>query len=145
MNEDIIDRLQKNLSLLRTCAGWTSQDLANKLGVSRQTISTFERKGTKLTTMQFRAIRDVFHEEIAESSDNGGMLPLVFEALVEDPDKYGEEKCQEILAKAELMAPSVMKKPDERKAVTAAWAALLAASGIVAASAAVVANLTKKK
>ena len=133
MNERI--RLQRHLSLIRYCAGWTAETFGNKLGVSRQTISTFEKEGNELTMMQYLAIRKVLDDEFAKPSDKTEMLPLVLEVLVDNPEKYTSEEREEILSKANLMVPAIMKKPFERKTVSAAWKAVLVAGGVIVTAA----------
>ena len=45
--------LQKNLSAVRKIAGWTSEQLGEKIGVTKQTISNLENEKTKMTLMCF--------------------------------------------------------------------------------------------
>ena len=94
--------------------------------------------------MQYLAIRKVLDDEIAASKDDTQMLGAVLDALVDHPDAYTDEERTEILAKAKLLAPTIVKNPSERKNASNAWKALLAASGIVA-SAALIAILGRKK
>ena len=139
---DVKQRLQKYLSLIRACAGWTAQDLADKLEVRRQTVGSFEKEGKELNMMQYLALRQVIDTEIRENKDSSAMLSLVMDALVDHPDQYTVEERKEIANKARLMAPSIMKAPEERKTISAAWKTVIAASGIVA-SAALIAFLKK--
>ena len=44
-----ISKLQKNLAVIRKVAGWTAEDLGDRIGVSRQTISNLEK--STVTTM----------------------------------------------------------------------------------------------
>ncbi|MBQ1772385.1 MAG: helix-turn-helix transcriptional regulator [Clostridia bacterium] len=125
------ERLQKNLVLLRNCAGWTASDFGRKLGVSRQTVGTFEKNGNKLTVMQYLAIHKVFDDEIDGSEDpEDCMLRILMDSLVDHPDRYPDCVRDEIRINARLFAPSIMKKPQDRSKVSKAWAALLDASGI---------------
>ncbi len=126
---DIRDRLQENLVLLRMCAGFTSQDFADRLGVSRQTVSAFERRGSRLSQMQYLAIRQVFEQE----KHGNEMLSTVLDALVDHPEAYTEPERREIVKNARLIAPSIMKKPEEKKTISTAWKAILVAAGLVAA------------
>ena len=126
---DIRDRLQENLVLLRMCAGFTSQDFADRLGVSRQTVSAFERRGSRLSQMQYLAIRQVFEQE----KHGNEMLSTVLDALVDRPEAYTEPERREIVKNARLIAPSIMKKPEEKKTISTAWKAILVAAGLVAA------------
>ena len=131
---DEVSRLQKHLALIRGCAGWTAAALAEKLGVKRQTISTIERgeEKYKMTRMQYLAIRKVLDDEIASAKEETQMLRLVIDALVDHPERYSNEEKEEIRSKAELFAPSIVKKPSERKSASKAWMVLLTAGGIVA-------------
>lgn len=138
-----IARLQRHLPLLRSCAGWTAEMFGKKLGVSRQTISTFEKAGASLTLMQYLAIRQVFEQEIKkdqpeESSQT--MLATLLEILVDHPDDYTSEDVDAALTKAKLMAPVIMKEPSDRKAMSTAWKTVMLAGG-VALSAALLALL----
>ena len=125
---DARERLQKNLALLRNCAGWTASDFGRMLGVSRQTVGTFEKSGNRLSVMQYLAIHKVFDDEIDGSDDC--MLRILMDSLVDHPDRYPEHVRDEIRINAGLFAPSIMKKPRDRGRVSKAWAALLDASGI---------------
>ena len=125
---DARERLQKNLVLLRNCAGWTASEFGRMLGVSRQTVGTFEKSGNRLSVMQYLAIHKVFDDEIDGSEDC--MLRVLMDSLVDHPDRYPEHVRDEIRINARLFAPSIMKKPQDRSKVSKAWAALLDASGI---------------
>jgi DNA-binding XRE family transcriptional regulator len=153
MNEQ--KRLQENLSLFRTCAGWTAESLAKQLDVSRQTISAWENysefsnKGIKLSKIQYLAIRKLIEDEIDKDlSDEIGrqqhILGTLLEVLVDHPDDYSTEDRNTIKEKAMFLAPSIVKKPEERKSVSAFWPALLIGGG-VALSAAILALLKYKK
>lgn len=143
---DEISRLQRNLALIRSCAGWTAAALAEKLGVKRQTISTIEQGENKyrMTRMQYLAIRKVLDDEIDASKDDTQMLYYVIDALVDHPENYTCEERNEILSKAQLLAPSIVKQPNQRKSASNAWKTILAASGVIV-SAGLLAVLTRKK
>ena len=155
MDEPI--RLQRHLPLFRACAGWTAKDLAEKLEVSRQSISAWEnydertpKKGVKMTAIQYYAIRKLLDDEIANDlSDDVGkrkqhIIGTLLEVLVDHPDKYTSADVDAALAEAQLMAPSIMKQPEKRKSVSMVWPALLAGCG-VALSAALIAILGHDK
>ena len=42
--EKAIERLQDNLYVIRRMAGWTAEDLGDKIGVTKQTIRNLERR-----------------------------------------------------------------------------------------------------
>lgn len=129
--------LQLNLRVIRTCAGWTSEDLAQKLDVSRPTISALEQNSKKSTMsrLQYLAIRKILDDEIATHKDDTCMLALVLDALVDHPESYTKEARDDILSKSKLLAPAIMKQPSERKSISNAWKSLLIAGGIVAVAA----------
>lgn len=60
-----IERLQKNLLLLRTIAGWKADEFAEKIGVSRQYYSELENgsNNRKLTKSVYLAIRYIYEHE----------------------------------------------------------------------------------
>ena len=65
--ERSIERLQKNLAVLRKLAGWSGNDLADMLGVSRQTILSLETKDNyKMSKIQYIAIRALLDEKAKE-------------------------------------------------------------------------------
>lgn len=143
---DEISRLQRHLPLIRSCAGWTAAALGEKLGVKRQTISTIEHgeEKYKMTRMQYLAIRKVLDDEIETSSNDTQMLSAVIDALVDHPENYTDDERTEILSKANLLAPSIVKHPGERGSASNAWKTILIASG-VAVSAALIAILGHNK
>ncbi|MGT2924139.1 helix-turn-helix transcriptional regulator [Streptococcus caviae] len=74
-----IKRLQANLSSLRNIANWTAEDLARRIGVTKQTISNLETsdgKTNQINPTQYLAIRSVIDNEII-SSEN----PILREAM----------------------------------------------------------------
>ena len=143
--DEKIALLQKNLSLIRGCAGWTAAVLAEKLGVKRQTISTIEQGQDhyKMTRMQYLAIRKVLDDEITASKSDTRMLYFLLDALVDHPDRYTNGEKDLIRTEAKRLAPSIIKEPETRKDANRAWKAILGASGIVV-SVALVAFIKKK-
>ncbi|MBQ0079556.1 MAG: helix-turn-helix transcriptional regulator [Eubacterium sp.] len=63
--EQAVERLQIHLASIRNLAGWTTTDLADRLGVTKQTIWNLENRNTKMTMIQYIAIRSVIDAEIA--------------------------------------------------------------------------------
>ena len=50
------EKLQKYLPLIRNAAGWTAEELGNKIGVTKQTISNLENQKTKMSKTQYLEI-----------------------------------------------------------------------------------------
>lgn len=71
MQEEYIEKMVKNLPVLRAAAGLTQVQLSAKLGVSRQTIVAIENGKTPLTWSSYLAIVCVFtqYEETKELLD----------------------------------------------------------------------------
>ncbi|PJM73851.1 transcriptional regulator [Bifidobacterium primatium] len=78
-----IDKFQENLSIVRKVAGWTTQELADELGVARQTVSNLETGRSPMTKLQYLALRTVFNAEIAKRENRD--LARVIKTLVDDP------------------------------------------------------------
>ena len=146
MNEKI-ERLQTHLSLIRTCAGWSSTQLGEKLGVTRQMISNLENGRNKMTTMQYHAIRHVLAEEIERSDDaeDTQMLKDVIMVLVDEPDSFTAEQRKQVLSDANLLAPSIVSGKTTRKNASHTWGAVLAGAAIAVAVGAAATLLGKRK
>lgn len=78
-----IAKFQENLSIIRKVAGWTTQQLADELGVARQTVSNLETGKSPMTKLQYLALRTVFNAEIARRENRD--LAAVITTLVDDP------------------------------------------------------------
>ncbi len=144
---DEVTRLQRHLPLFRACAGWTAKDLSDQLEVSRQSISAWEnysgsdKKGVRLSKGYYLAIRHLLETAVSDDvSDETKLkkkhiLGTMLEVLVDHPEKYTSEDIDAILKEAQLMAPSIMKQPEQRKSVSKVWPTLLAGCGIVLSAA----------
>lgn len=130
--EEKRDRLQRNLALVRTCAGWNAASLGEMLGVSRQMVSNLETNQSKMTIMQYRAIRQVFAEEMENSPDDTRMLGDLRKALVDEQEKFTSEQLNQILSDANLLAPSIVTKKTTRKKASATWGVALAGALVAA-------------
>ena len=145
--EEII-RMQKNLLLIRRTVGWTAEEFGERIGVTRQTINNIESGRNKLTKTQYIAIRSVLDAEMIQSPDETEMLKVLLDVLVDNPDKYSDEDREELLNKANLMAPSILAGTTSRANVSREWMhiagviiganAMLSAIGAVGAGMAVV-------
>lgn len=89
-----IDRLQDNLSSIRKIAGWTAEQLGEKIGVTKQTISNLENKKSPMNLTQYIAIRAVIDYEIINKPENT-VLPEVVSILL-DKDDIDEQKYKDI-------------------------------------------------
>lgn len=78
--------LQDNLTLLRKAAGWTAVDLANTLGVTRQTIYNLESGVTNLSKTQYIALKEIFRSWYDTHQNNVALGYL--NNMVFDPDNH---------------------------------------------------------
>ncbi|MFQ9249047.1 MAG: helix-turn-helix transcriptional regulator [Clostridium paraputrificum] len=103
--EQQVKRLQANLLAIRKIAGWTAQDLGDRIGVTKQTISNLENGKSKLTQTQYIAIRAVLDYEIQNNKENT-VLPQVIEILLNDEneDEFDEEKEKQITSAVNTVA-----------------------------------------
>lgn len=131
MNEII--RMQKYLLLIRRTVGWTAEEFGDRIGVTRQTINNIESGRNKLTKTQYIAMRSVLDAEIAQSREETEMLQCILEVFVDHPECYDESDREELLSKANLMAPSILAGTTSRKEVSKEW--MKAAGALVGISA----------
>lgn len=118
--EEIL-RMQKYLLLIRRTVGWTAESFGERIGVTRQTINNIESGRNKLTKTQYIAMRSVLDAEIAQSPDDTQMLKMLLEILIDNPDKYSDATREELLSKANIMAPSILSGSSSRLDVSKAW------------------------
>lgn len=128
-----IKRLQENLSAIRKIAGWTTEELGDKIGVTKQTISNWENGG-KMNFTQYIAIRAVLDCEIEENKENE-VLAKTVDILLNKSDEFDDETYEETRKTIEIIA-NVASGGVTGAALTAAAAAvanpLIAALGIAA-------------
>lgn len=122
-----IDLLQENLKLIRRSAGWTIEELANKIGVTKQTIINLEGLKSKMTKTTYIAIRAVLSDEMSTHPDECKMLYDILDIFVDNPDKYSEELRDILKSKANVVAPATMTNDISRKDVSREWTDILLA------------------
>lgn len=111
--------LQKNLKTIRTILNWTLEEFADKIGVTKQTISNLENLKTEMTKIQYIAIRTIFDYEIEISEKDNGLAEVL--TLLFDDEKKLKESISED------------KRSDAAKVVATATSSGLAASSILPA------------
>lgn len=82
--------LQQNLAAIRKIAGWTAEHLADKIGVTKQTISNLETGKTPMNLTQYIAIRAILDHEIETDKENI-VLPQVITILLDKGDELNEK------------------------------------------------------
>lgn len=119
-----IERLQQYFLLIRRCVGWTAAEFGERIGVTRQTINNLESNNTekfRMSKTQYLAIRKVLDDEISSSPDDTKMLQTILEILVDHPSSYKAEDREIVLAKANMVAPSILAKSSTREDVSRDW------------------------
>jgi transcriptional regulator with XRE-family HTH domain len=98
-----IDILQKHLSSIRKIAGWSLEELGEKIGVTKQTISNLENNRTKMSLTQYIAIRSILDYEIKNNEDNE-VLSKVIQILLDKNEEFSEEQKEKISESVEAIA-----------------------------------------
>lgn len=107
------ERLQRYLPLIRNAAGWTAEELGQKIGVTKQTISNLENNRTKMSKTQYLAIQMVISQKIATSTEDltlANIMKMVFQSEQMDSIDYSMvENAKSIAACEEIKADKVAK------------------------------------
>lgn len=100
-----IKRLQENLLSIRKIAGWTAEELGDRIGVTKQTISNLENGKARLTQTQYIAIRSVLDYEIHTNEENI-VLPQIISILLDSDgnDDIDNEKETEMKTAIDTIA-----------------------------------------
>lgn len=85
--------MQNHLKELRKLAGWTSEELGKKLGVTKQAVSAMENGSSKMSQLHYLALVHLFESEIANNPENT-TLSNVMSLLFSNPDYYETKKNQ---------------------------------------------------
>jgi len=107
-----IEKLQNTSSAIRQVAGWTTEELGERIGVTKQTISNLENNKTTMTLTQYIAIRAVLDHEIQMNQDNK-LLGQIVDILLNKSDTLTEEQTDKLKiftasAKGGLSAPLLL-------------------------------------
>lgn len=86
-----VELMQENLQAIRQLAGWTTAELASRIGVTKQTISNIERGRTKLSLTQYFAVRAVLDYETSKRPKDD-ILQKALALLIDKADKFSDEK-----------------------------------------------------
>lgn len=89
-----IEKLTQSLPSIRKIAGWSSEELGELIGVTKQTISNIETRKSKMSKTQYIAIRTIIDYEIAEHPENELLANVVNILLDSDDTPENEKKAQ---------------------------------------------------
>ncbi|NLI70076.1 MAG: helix-turn-helix transcriptional regulator [Firmicutes bacterium] len=128
-----IERLQEHLLLIRRAAGWTAEEFGERIGVTRQTINNLEAKRNKLNKTQYIAIRTVLDAEMVGFPEDTEMLKCLLDVFIDNPDKYNSADRKALLAKANMLTPSILAGTTTRKDVSKEFVSAVGALGLATA------------
>ena len=101
--------LQQNLRSVRHIAGWTAEQLGERIGVTKQTVGDLENIKRPMNLTQYLAIRSILNDEINSTSDNAAVLQQAIEILVDKGAELEEGKYFEVKDTLETVAASASK------------------------------------
>ena len=82
------ERLQRHLAQLRKCAGLSAEDVANRIGITKQAISLIEtHQDRPMTKLQYIGIRSVFDEECSRQKENSNLIDC-YDLVFSDAEFY---------------------------------------------------------
>ena len=109
------ERLQRHLAQLRKCAGLSAEDVANRIGITKQAISLIEtHQDRPMTKLQYIGIRSVFDEEIISQVDNINLIDC-YDIVFSDQVFY-DKNIQKINFAIEKMITDVNEYKKEKRA-----------------------------
>lgn len=104
---DAINTMQKYLSVLRKLNKWTTENLGNRIGVTKQTISNLENAKVTMTKTQYIALRCVFENEVRKATTCRTLKRLFFLFFYSDIEITDEEHNQLLLVSESIAAASI--------------------------------------
>lgn len=134
-NEDKRAYFKENFAIIRRSAGWSAEKFASLIGVSRQTINNIEHRQNKLSKSLYILSRTIIDNEIRKNPEDTIMTKLILDAFVDKREDYSDEERREIKSNAEKLTLAVVDKPENRKTVSIALVAAVAATVAVVGTA----------
>jgi transcriptional regulator with XRE-family HTH domain len=90
-----IGALQDNLGIIRKLAGWTVEELGDRIGVTKQTISNLENRKTEMSLPQYIAIRSAIQYEIETNPENE-VLAYAVALLLDKREEMAVEEHEQV-------------------------------------------------
>lgn len=87
-----IKRMQDNLKILRVSMGWTAAEMAEKLGVSRTSISNIENHVYSMDRLYFLAIHKIVEDELDSSVGFHELPSFILTYYIDDPSWFDSEE-----------------------------------------------------
>jgi len=121
-----LELLQENLQTIRKLAGWSIDDLGERIGVTKQTISNIENKRTTITLTQYIAIRSVLDYEMQEHPENE-VLSKSIALLLDEEENMNKDEYSKIKESIETIAAATAGGA-EKKALSNMFNAVVGSS-----------------
>lgn len=113
-----IRRLQENLFILRKICGWTTQELGDRIGLTKQTISNLENGKSIMSKLQYIGLRTIFQNEVdASNAPYAELLKNAIDKLLDAKLTREEYKNYQAQFLFKATAPKTRPRPD-RKSIT---------------------------
>lgn len=116
-----IKEFQNSIKLLRSLAGWTAEELGEKIGSTRQTINNLEGNKTSLTKTMYIALKSAFTDEVTNNSINCSMLKSVFELIIYTPTSISPLDRENLITDAKMLTASMSSGYFSKDYITNEW------------------------
>lgn len=139
---------QEEFPLIKQATGWSINEFADRVGVSRQTINNYASGKYKISKLHYKAMRYEFDDVIRNNEQESEMLKVVLDAFVDRPEEYTDKDRDEIRNKVNMMSPALSVQTVSKKDVSDTWKAItisVLSATAVAAIASIVAGFWRKK
>lgn len=104
-SEYSIKSLQENLNMMRKLYGWTMEQLGERIGVTKQTISNLEHGNPKMTKIQYIAIRAIFEAEAGErEQEERENLLRMLKLICDENQNISDKQRKEAIEAATVIA-----------------------------------------
>lgn len=90
IDENTLEFFRENLPYYRAFAGWSLEDLAELLDISRATMVRIENVPGTLKTLHFLAIQKLIENEFVRPHGNTMLANAV--VILDDPDNHGNSR-----------------------------------------------------
>lgn len=110
-----IRRLQENLFILRKICGWTTQELGDRIGLTKQTISNLENGKSIMSKLQYIGLRTIFQNEVDTSNaPYAELLKNAIDKLLDAKLTREEYKNYQAQFLFKATAPKTRPRPDRK-------------------------------
>ena len=132
--EESYKYFKENIDIIRQSSGLTEGELAEKVGIKRQSLNRIINGGT-LTIPMYLALDHVLRGEIKKHKKETGLLQTVLDAFVDNREKYTDDQRKEIKEQVDILVPAMYSRFASKAEVCKTWQIVLSAIAGVAVGA----------